>query len=318
MSKIGIYCETQNGNPKSATRELVTLARQSSREVVGALFHGDAQATSEALSPFGLDRIVHIQGEPVANYHPEVYAEHLAGVIDEQAITDFIAIDTGQAKDLLPRLAAHLAAPLATDCVGVDLEAGEAIKPMYSGKANARLRLHGDIRLYTLRPNSVVAEPTGGGAAPISTFDAAAHTTRAEIRDIAQSISGKMELTEAPIIVSGGYGMGSAENFQVLEALADVLGAAVGASRRAVDEGLAPYELQVGQTGKVVNPQLYIACGISGAVQHFAGMKSAKTIVAINKDPDAPIFQKAHYGIVGDLFQVVPILTEEFRRLRQP
>lgn len=315
MNPIGIYLETQDGEVKPTNRELATLAKQAGREAVGVLFGGEAQEAAEALGPFGLTDIVHVTGEPVAGYHPEIYADHLARVIREQGFTDFLGADTGRGKDLLPRVAARLDSPLATDCIAVNIEKAEAVKPIYSGKVNARLKLNGDIRLYTIRPNSVPAEQSSGDAARVTSVSAAAQTTLAEIREIAQSVSEKVELTEAQIIVSGGYGMGSSENFKVLEELADVLGAAVGASRRAVDEGLAPYEMQVGQTGKVVNPQLYIACGISGAVQHFAGMKSSKVIVAINKDPDAPIFKKAHYGIVGNLFEVVPMLTNEFKKI---
>lgn len=315
MNPTGIYIETQNGEVKQTNRELATLARQAGREAVGVLFGGDAQAAAKALGPYGMVRILHVTGESVADYHPEVYAEHLARVIREQGFADFLGADTARGKDLLPRVAARLDAPLASDCIAVDLETGEAVKPMYSGKVNARLKLNGDVRLYALRPNAVPAQETDAADAQITPVDATAHTTRAEIREIVQSVSKKIDLTEAQAIVSGGYGVGSAENFRVLRELADVLGAAVGASRRAVDEGLAPYEMQVGQTGKVVNPQLYIACGISGAVQHFAGMKSSRVIVAINKDPEAPIFKKAHYGIVGDLFEVVPHLTEELRKV---
>jgi electron transfer flavoprotein alpha subunit len=278
------------------------------------LIGGEARRAAEVLGRYGLSEILHVTGEPVAGYHPEVYAEHLARLIREQGFANFLGADTARGKDLLPRVAARLEAALASDCIAIDLEAGEVVKPMYSGKVNARLKLNGEFRLYALRPNAVPAQESDATDVQIVPVDAAARTTLAEIREIVESVSKKIDLTEAQAIVSGGYGVGSAENFQVLQELADVLGAAVGASRRAVDEGLVPYEMQVGQTGKVVNPQLYIACGISGAIQHFAGMKTSRVIVAINKDPEAPIFKKSHYGIVGDLFEVVPCLTEELRK----
>jgi electron transfer flavoprotein alpha subunit len=231
-------------------------------------------------------------------------------------ITDFIACHSAQGKDLIPRLAAKLKAPLVSDCIAVDLSCGRAKKPVFAGKAWCEYQMTGTPRLYTIRPNVIPVE-TAAAAAPTAVTAAApaAVPVRTRILEVVRSGDGqKIDLTEAEIIVSGGRAMKAKENFAVLHDLAGVLHAAVGASRAAVDAGFATTDMQVGQTGKVVNPKLYIACGISGAIQHFVGMKTAKVIVAINKDPEAPIFKKADYGIVGDLFQIVPLLKEELKK----
>lgn len=314
MSAVGIYIETQEGEVKKTSYELATLARRAEREIVGILFESDAVRAAQMLGPYGVKRIFHLTGDAVADYNPDIYAGHIADVIRDQGIGDLLAPYSDRGRDLMPRLAALLEAPLAVDCLEVDLDSKEAVQAIYSGKVNARLRLSGKVRLYALRPNAVATEKCGESVAEVTEVKVSEPDTRVEVREVVESVSDRVDLAEAQIVVSGGYGMGSAENFRILEELADVLDAAVGASRRAVDEGLAPYPMQVGQTGKVVNPELYVACGISGAIQHLAGMKSAKTIVAVNKDPDAPILKKAHYGIVGDLFEIVPMLTEEFKK----
>jgi len=314
MKTVGIYIETQEGQVKKTSLELATLARRAGRDSIGILFEDDAAEAAKMLGLYGVKRVFHITGDAVADYNPDVFARHMDDVIRDQGIEDFLAAFSDRGKDLMPRLAARLKAPLAVDCLDIDLDSSEAVQAIYSGKVNARFRLSGDVRLYAIRPNTVTAESGATGAAEVITVPASVSDTRVDVREVVRNVSERVDLTEAQIVVSGGYGMGSAESFRILEDLADVLDAAVGASRRAVDEGLAPYPMQVGQTGKVVNPELYVACGISGAIQHLAGMKSAKTIVAVNKDAEAPILKKAHYGIVGDLFEVVPLLTEEFRK----
>jgi electron transfer flavoprotein alpha subunit len=220
-----------------------------------------------------------------------------------------------QGKDLSARLSARLDAALATDCIQVDIDNGDAVvtRPMYGGKVLAKVALSGKPQLIGIRPNAMpIAENAGAG-----TIEKLDHEPEASLYQVIEKKleTGKIELTEADIVVSGGRGMGGSD-YRVVEELAASLGAAVGASRSAVDEGWRPHADQVGQTGKVVSPNLYIACGISGAIQHLAGMSSSKVIVAINKDGEAPILAKADYSVVGDLFEIVPLLTEEIKKMQ--
>jgi electron transfer flavoprotein alpha subunit len=219
-------------------------------------------------------------------------------------------------RDLLARTAARLGIPLALDCVGVSLQEGTVTKSHFAGRTLATLRLLGDRFVCGIRPNAIEPEPAPCSAEAARYSAPVKDCNRMRVKEVKKSGSGRTELTEADIIITGGRPMGSAENFRILEECADVLGGAVGASRAAVDAGYAPHNLQVGQTGKTVSPRLYIACGVSGSVQHFAGMKTSKVIVAINKDKDAPIFNKCDYGIVGDLFEVVPVLTDVLKGAR--
>ena len=226
---------------------------------------------------------------------------------------------TAMGRDLAARAAAKADGVMFSDCVDLRMEGAVCVarRPVYSGKAYVELARSGErTNFITIRPNNIPpASPTGGGT-PIESHDAqvAREAIRAIVSEFIPLEGGRPDLTEADVIVSGGRAMKDKSNFRILEELADVLGAAVGASRAAVDAGFAPPAVQVGQTGKIVNPKLYIACGISGAIQHLAGMRTSKVIVAINKDPNAPIFERATYGIVGDLFEVVPMLTEEMKR----
>ena len=199
----------------------------------------------------------------------------------------------------------------------VDLKAGvdgiEGVRALYSGKCLAAIRVSGSTKFFTVRPNSFVIDSVTAGAGSVEAFSADLGDAGYTVLDIEESGGDRVDLTEATSIIAGGRAMGSADKFGIFDDAADLMGAAVGASRAAVDAGFAPHSMQVGQTGKVVNPNLYIACGISGAIQYLAGMRTSKVIVAINKDPEAPIFQHATYGIVGDLFEVVPMLTSELR-----
>lgn len=312
MTQIGVYIEMQNGVVKTTNAELLTLIRQAGCEAVGMVFAANVAPVSEFLADYGLSRLIHIED---TEYHPERYAGQLAQIIQAEKFSAVVAIESARGKDLLPRVAALIDAPLVTDCTAIDLAGGVATKPIYSSKVDAQILLTGSTRMYTLRANAVPAEKAAAPSSPeVTTMPAATVTLRSEIRELVAGVAKQVDLTEAQVIVAGGRALDSADNFSILNELASVLGAAVGASRAAVDAGYASHDMQVGQTGKVVNPRLYIACGISGAVQHFAGMKSSQVIVAINKDPDAPIFKKAHYGIVGDLFEVVPLLTAEFTK----
>jgi electron transfer flavoprotein alpha subunit len=267
------------------------------------------------LGRYGAARIIVADDTALAEYTVDAYANVADDVIGQVNPKVVIIGASTQGKELSARLSARLDVALASDCVALKMESDQlvATRPMYGGKILAQVALSGAPAIVALRPNIFSAEeaPADGAVEKVS---ADVGSVRARVKST-QLETGKIDLTEAEVVVSGGRGMGGAD-YTAIEALADTLGAAVGASRSAVDEGWRPASDQVGQTGKTVSPNLYIACGISGAIQHLAGMSSSKVIVAINKDPEAPIFTKADYGIVGDLFEVVPALTEEIKKVK--
>lgn len=321
---ILVFGELRGGTVKKITSELIAAARRISEELGGdiqGVFIGEgASKASEKYSGFGLKKIYAVEDEVLHKYSTEGYAKVLTDLIKEISPRYVLAGATAMGRDLTPRVAARIDGVMFSDCIDVRVENGKCVakRPVYSGKVFIEIAAKGDIPTFiAIRPNNIPpAEPVGGESEVVNY---SSNITRDMIRAIATEIiplaGGRPDLTEADIIVSGGRAMKDAANFKILEELADLLGAAVGASRAAVDSGYAPHALQVGQTGKIVNPKLYIACGISGAIQHLAGMRTSKVIVAINKDPNAPIFEKAHYGIVGDLFEVVPLLTEEIKKI---
>ena len=322
MYNILVLAEHVEGKIKKTTLELVGKASLLAKELGGSinvcLIGSKTESEVHALAAYGAQKVFLVNQDQLEKYNTIAYTQVLAQVVSESKPTILLATASPMGKDLFPRLAARLKAGLVTDCIELKINQGKLIakKPVYSGKAFATGHFNTPIQMATTRPNSfpmIVADPNAKAEISSVTFDPG--TLCAEIKEVVQGLVGKTDLTVAEIIVSGGRAMGKSENFQVLQALADVIGATVGASRAAVDSGYAPHDMQVGQTGKVVNPKLYIACGISGAIQHLAGMRTSKVIVAINKDPEAPIFSKADYGIVGDLFTIVPLLTEEFRKL---
>ena len=249
-------------------------------------------------------------------YQAEAFAGTLADAFKAGGYTILAGAASSLVKDLFPTLAARLDAGLAVDCTALEVKGADvrAKRPMLAGKYFAWAKFKAPPAIISVRPN-VLGVGAGGGAAAAIESLAPKTDAKAKTTSVVGGAGGKVDLGEAERIVSGGRAMKTAENFKILRELADVIGAAVGASRAAVDSGLAPHTMQVGQTGKTVNPNLYIACGISGAIQHLAGMKTSKVIVAINTDPEAPIFQRADYGVVGDLFAVVPALTAEFKKL---
>lgn len=310
MSKLGIFIEIKEGRFKKSNRELISFALHQGREIVALLAADDLEAHIPQLR--GIGKIIQYRSSvPLLN---DQLAERVAQAIQKEEITDFLAMSTPLTKDLLPRVSAKLKAPLVNDCVKIDLTAHEATKPVYSGKLLMNYKLKGDRFLYSIRPNTIPLEPATSDRAPlIETVAVEPESKGMRLVGIVKGEQGRVDLAEADIIVSGGRAMQNRENFSILHDLASVLNAGVGASRAAVDAEYASYDMQVGQTGKVVNPKLYIAAGISGAIQHFVGMKTSKVIVAINRDPEAPIFKKADYGIVGDLFKVIPLLKEEIK-----
>lgn len=321
MSDVLVFVEENQGQIKKSAREILSKARELSKtlggQTVAVLLSATMSGSLDELKEWGAEKILHLESADFATYNAIAFTDAVAQVIQEIQPQVVLASASGLAKDFLPRVSVRLKAGLVTDCTDLALENAKlvATKPVYSGKAFARVEFKTPIQMATIRPNSF-------GVSPVTmvscTPEKKSYTVR-QINPIVENITGesvgKVDLTEAEVIVSGGRALGSADNFKILRELADVLGATVGASRAAVDSGYASHDMQVGQTGKVVNPKLYIACGISGAIQHLAGMRTSKVIVAINKDPEAPIFSKADYGIVGDLFQVVPKLTEELKKV---
>ncbi|CBW28141.1 electron transfer flavoprotein alpha-subunit [Halobacteriovorax marinus SJ] len=317
MAKVLVFTEVTADNVKSVTYEI--LGKLAGNEVdVAAVGQVPAGAVAE-LAKFGAANIHSLKGDNLDNYSPEGYANALKEFIGNGGYDYVFAGSTSLAKDLFPRLSGMFDAGMASEVTNFTMDGGTfaGTRPLFAGKCLAKVEIEGPKpHFVTVRPNAL-GMPSSENAAAGNAADASvsAGEIRAAIKEIIKGASEKLDLTEANIIVSGGRAMKEASNFKILEDLADTIGATVGASRAAVDSGYAPHAMQVGQTGKTVAPSLYIACGISGAIQHLAGMRTSKCIVAINTDPDAPIFTKADYGIVGDLFQIVPILTEEFKKI---
>ena len=304
---------------RKVTFEALSEGRRIADQLGGelnALVLGDnIENISKELEQYGADRIIVAENSNLSEYLPDAYGNVIADVIDKETPDVVIMGASTQGKDIAARLSARLNAPLAMDCVAIRLEDNNLIatRYMYGGKILADVVLNGKPQILAIRPNAMtIASAAGTGA--VEKFEV--NTGPTLVKFIEKHLdTGKVELTEADTVVSGGRGMGGSD-FAVIEELAQVLEGAVGASRSAVDEGWRSSSDQVGQTGKVVSPNLYIACGISGAIQHLAGMSSSNVIVAINKDSEAPIFSKADYGIEGDLFEIVPLITEEIRKLK--
>jgi electron transfer flavoprotein alpha subunit len=313
MSNIGVYIELKEGIFKKSNKEALSLAKKSGKDVYAVIFSNDPGQYADEFK--GIAKIIQVKGDDLT-FQPDLYADTLAKVITEFELKDFIGAHSARGKELIPRAAAKIEnASLVTDCIEIDLETGTVTKPVYAGKLLSKYVIEDEYRMYTIRPNVFPVEAGADGEPETVTVEPVTNEAKTKIVDIIKSASKKIDLQEAEIIVSGGRGIKAKENFAILEELAALLNAGVGASRAAVDSDYATPDMQVGQTGKVVNPKLYIACGISGAIQHFVGMKTSKVIVAINKDPEAPIFKKADYGIVGDLFKVVPLLKEELQKV---
>lgn len=314
MANVGVFIELKDGKFKKSNKEALSLAKKSGMDTYAVIFSNDPGQYADALK--GVKKVIQVKGDDLT-FQPDLYADTAAKIITEFNLNDFIGVSSLRGKDLFPRIAGKIEnASLISDCIELDLENHSVVKPVYAGKLLSRYVVDDEYRLFTIRPNVFPVEEGGETADPgIVTFEPVINEAKTKIVGIIESESKKIDLLEADIIVSGGRGIKAKENFAILQELADLLGAGLGASRAAVDSEYASPDMQVGQTGKVVNPKLYIACGISGAIQHFVGMKTSKVIVAINKDPEAPIFKKADYGIVADLFKAVPLLTEELKKV---
>lgn len=317
MNKIAFYIELKDGQIKPSNLGMISLASSVPEAEVHAIVLGGEQDDHlKILQEYGVQKIIHVPSDKIEKPgHPEYYAALIIEIMNNFGLNTLLGLTTPHGKDLLPRIAASLNAPLVMDALDIHLAERIAAKSHFSGKTIAEIKLHGQHFIYGLRPNALPPNPSHITSEVISYGPAEGRNgTRLEIAQATPNFSKGIDLAEAEIIIAGGRGVGSAENFAKLYELAEVLGAAVGASRAAVEAGFAPAEAQIGQTGKTVSPKLYIACGISGAIQHFAGMNTSKTIVAINKDPDAPIFKKCDYGLEGDLNEIVPMLAERFRK----
>jgi electron transfer flavoprotein alpha subunit len=315
-----VIAEQSDGVFRKVTLEALTEARKIADglgEGVAALVLGSGiKEAAGKLADYGADRILVAESETLADYLNDAYCQVSAGVIEKEAPRMILLGATSQGKDIAARLAARLNAPLGMDCVALRMEDEQMVvtRNMYGGKIVAEVELRGTPAIAALRPNAFGFTAAAGDGVIESV---AAETGPARLTLLEKNLDlSKVELTEADIVISGGRGMGGAD-YCLLEDLAQLVNGAVGASRSAVDEGWRPASDQVGQTGKTVSPTLYIACGISGAIQHLAGMSSSKVVVAINKDPEAPIFQKADYGVVGNLFELVPLITQEIRKLKE-
>ena len=284
-------------------------------ELSAVVLGSGVESIAGELKKYGPDKILVADDQALADYTTDAYTNVIADLIQSVEPAVVLIGATAQGKDLSARLAARLDAGLAMDCTAIKLDNGKLIctRPMFGGKIFAEVEIEGSIQIIAIRPNVMdITETSKDGA--VEKPAPQVGEVKTAVVEKSMETGDKIELTEADIIVSGGRGTGG--KFDAVEQLAAALGGAVGASRSAVDEGWRPHSDQVGQTGKVVSPVLYVACGISGAIQHLAGMSTSKYIVAINKDPEAPIFSKADLGIVGDLFEIVPAVAEEVKKIK--
>ncbi|MGI8881188.1 MAG: electron transfer flavoprotein subunit alpha/FixB family protein [Jatrophihabitans sp.] len=316
MAEVLVLVDHAGGAVKKTTFELLTAARslgEPSAVVTGP--PGTAEALTETLTKYGAAKIYVAESDELAGFLVAPVAEVLAGLV-EQASPAAVLLATGRDnKEIAARLAFKIGSGLLTDAVGIESDAS-VTQSIFGGAVSVHSKVSAGIPVITLRANSVAPEESAGAgevvSVPVTVSDAA--KTATVVETVVEEKGSRPALTDAAAIVSGGRGVGSGDNFSIIEKLADSLGAAVGASRAATDAGWVPHTMQVGQTGVTVSPQLYLAVGISGAIQHRAGMQTSKTIVAINKDREAPIFELADFGVVGDLFEVAPALTEEITK----
>ncbi len=324
---VWIYSEQWEGKFKKVTFELLAqgseFAKAKNVSLYAVLFGSGVEPLAGELIKRGADTVLLADHEGLKDYTSEAYCHLLCQLVKEHQPEILLFPATSLGKDLSARAAARLGVALASDVTGLGIDgAGKlwAVRPIYAGKVFAKLSLSEDFpQMASVRPNVLpVAEPSREeSAGQVVKLAVDGVQARAKVKEFIKTSGERVDITEADIIVAGGRGIKSQDNFKLIEELADLLGAAAGASRAIVDAGWVPHAIQVGQTGKVVGPTLYVACGISGAIQHLAGMNSSKYIIAINKDPNAPILKLADFGIVGDLFQVIPALIEELKKVKE-
>jgi electron transfer flavoprotein alpha subunit len=319
--KVLVFIEQRDGKIKSSAFEALTVGAKlagSASDCAAVLVGKGVEGLAGQLAGYGCDTVLVADDAGFQHYNPLAYTAAVEAAVKQHGAKVVVGIASPMGRDVFPRLAARLDAGILTDLTQVEA-AGDGIsgiKPMYAGKVLAKVATEkAPVSLVTLRPNVIPANKKGDGKAAAQKLAVTPPASRIKTLEIRKGKSEKPDLTEATAIVSGGRAMGNAENFKILHELADVIGATVGASRAAVDSGYAPHDMQVGQTGKTVNPNLYLAFGISGSIQHMAGMRTSKVIVAVNTDPEAPIFKVANYGIVGDLFKAAPLFTAKLKEL---
>lgn len=319
--KVMVLGEARDGSLRNVSFEAIAAAKTVAEggEVVGVLIGDSVSTLGSALYQYGADRVIAVEDAKLAQYTPDGYSQALMAVIDQENPEGLIFGHTSLGKDLAPKIASKLNSGLISDAIGVEEAGGNLVftRPIYSGKAFEKKIVTDGLIFATIRPNNIAPlQKDESKSGEVTSVSADIKDLRTIIKDVVRKASEGVDLSEAKVVVAGGRGVKSTDGFNPLKELADVLGGAVGASRGACDADYCDYSLQIGQTGKVVTPDLYIAAGISGAIQHLAGMSNSKVIVAINKDPEANIFKVADYGIVGDLFEVIPMLTEEFKKLK--
>ncbi|WP_318508115.1 electron transfer flavoprotein subunit alpha/FixB family protein [Bacillus sp. T3] len=319
--KVLVVGEVREGTLRNVSFEAIAAAKTVAEggEVVGVLIGDAVSGLGQELIQNGADRVVVVEDAALKQYTSDGFTQALIAVVNAESPEGIVIGHTAQGKDLAPRIAGKLDSGLVSDVTAIEEAGGNIVftRPIYSGKAFEKKVVTDGIIFASIRPNNIAPlAKDEARTGEVATLQVEIKDLRAIIKEVVRKASEGVDLSEAKVVIAGGRGVKSEEGFEPLKELANVLGGAVGASRGACDADYCDYSLQIGQTGKVVTPDLYIACGISGAIQHLAGMSNSKVIVAINKDPEANIFKVADYGIVGDLFDVVPLLTEEFKKLK--
>lgn len=320
MGNILVICEHGEGEIKKYSKELVykasELASKLNCSTHALVFGPGAKDDAATLGSFGAEKVTVVTNDAFSEYNADRCLDAAAKLINESKPGYVLASATPHGRELTPRLAVRFSGGMATECIDFIAEGGGITfrRPVYAGKAWVDVKIVSEMKFATARPNVFAVGEARGEKAEVATMEVSTAESKVALKGVVQAEAKQVDITEANVVVSGGRAMGSAENYKVLRELADLLNASIGASRAAVDAGYISHDHQVGQTGKTVNPTLYIACGISGAIQHLAGMRTSKIIVAINKDPEAPIFTKADFGIVGDLFKVIPAVTEKLKK----
>ena len=319
--KVLVLAETREGALRNVSFEAIAAAKQLSGggEVVAVLLGDAVSEFGQELVNYGADRVVTVEHPHLKHYTSDGYGQAFMAVVEQESPEALVFGHTAVGKDLSPKIASKLQTGLISDVTSIEGEGDDAVfvRPIYSGKAFEKVKNKEGVSFITVRPNNIAPLAKEERSGDISSLPVDITNLRTIIKNVVRKSTEGVDLSEAKVIIAGGRGVKSADGFAPLQELANLLGGAVGASRGACDADYVDYSLQIGQTGKVVTPDLYIAAGISGAIQHLAGMSNSKVIVAINKDPEANIFKVADYGIVGDLFEVIPMLTEEFKKVMQ-